>query len=101
MFKDKSLTETQRVSIIEAFDRAKTKREVMITYAIMAENLINSKPVAKKTLNNTVSTITEGLSSKAIGSTKPSSQMLTESINHDDLFTKDRWHEMAGIKSSY
>lgn len=101
LFKDKSLTETQRVSIIEAFDRAKTKREVMITYAIMAENLINSKPVAKKTLNNTVSTITEGLSSKAIGSTKPSSQMLTESINHDDLFTKDRWQEMAGIKSSY
>lgn len=101
LFKDKSLTETQRVSIIEAFDRAKTKREVMITYAIMAENLINSKPIAKKTLNNTVSTITEGLSSKSIGSTKPSNQILTESINHDDLFTKDRWQEMAGIKSSY
>lgn len=101
LFKDKSLTENQRVSIIEAFDRAHTKREVMITYAIMAENLINSRPNVRKPMNSTISNITEGLASKSVGSTKPSTKILTESINHDDLFTVDRWQEMAGIKSSY
>ena len=105
LFKDKSLTESQRVKIIEAFDRAHTKREVMITYAIMAENLINSKPIAKqKPMNNTIDSITEGLASKAIGSTKPSSQMLTESANtrtsNVDV-TVDWLQRMAGIKSSY
>ncbi len=51
LFRKGQLTETQKVKIIETFDRAKNVREAKLIYATLSEsvNKTASKPVAKKT----------------------------------------------------
>ena len=82
LFKNKGLTESQKKHIIKAFDRAKTEREVKLSYALLYEELnpavVSAKKPLTKKLNTTVSSITEGLASKPVASTKPSKEVLNE-----------------------
>jgi hypothetical protein len=64
IFKSQSLTESQKMRVIETFDRAHSLREVKLVYTTLAESLKPSKG-SKKTLR------TEGSASKVQKSTRP------------------------------
>jgi len=100
LFKNnKSLTESQRNLIYKAFESAKTDREVSLAYALLQENFRSNaasviKPVKKTNLaKSVVSSLTEGLASKPIASTKPSASI----INEVDTKLQNRLRELAGI----
>ena len=91
LFRAHNMTNEQKVKVIETLDRTKTVREVKLVYSTLAENLIKTPTksnVAKKS-------ITEGMASKVVKSTKPAvaeKQVIAESADFADRFKK-----LAGI----
>ena len=94
LFKGKSLTEDQKLKIINTFDLTKNIREVKLAYTVLAESINAGGSVVKKKTNATVSTITEGLASKPVSSTKPDSTIVEPQA---DVMTS-RFQKLAGIK---
>jgi hypothetical protein len=100
LFKQAQLTNEQKLKVIEQFDLTKSVREAKLTYANLAESLSFGArktvsapaPVAKKSA--IVKTITEGLASKAVASTKPTKAVITEGAEMANRFKK-----LAGIRS--
>lgn len=95
IFKNYSLNLGQKKHVVEAFDRASTLREVKLVYSTLIETLSNTgvARVSKSGNKQSVKSITEGLASKTIGSTKPK----TEIINESDAIVA-RLQKLAGIK---
>lgn len=101
LFKQANLTNEQKLKVIEQFDLTKTIREAKLTYTNLSESLnfggkkavAQPAPVARKVA--AVKTITEGLASKSIGSTKSSkAEVLAEGAELANRFKK-----LAGIRS--
>jgi hypothetical protein len=97
LFKSANLNNEQKLKVIESFDLTKSVREAKLVYATLAES-INSgakkveTPVKK---SSTVKNITEGLASKPVASTKPTTAaVLTEGADMANRFKK-----LAGIRS--
>ena len=67
LFKSQDLTESQKMRVIETFDRAQSLREVKLVYTTLAES-VQSKV---RKVANKKATVTEGLASKAQKTTKP------------------------------
>lgn len=101
LFKQTSLNNAQKMKVIESFDLTKSIREAKLVYATLAESFnfggkktVQAAPV-KKQMSGTVKTITEGLASKPIASTKPTKPIvLTEGAEMANRFKK-----LAGIRS--
>ena len=101
LFKQASLTNEQKMKVIESFDLTKSVREAKLVYATLSESFNfgakKSAPVAtpapKKAVASTVSSITEGLASKSVASTKPTKEILSEGTEMANRFKK-----LAGIK---
>ncbi len=102
LFKQANLTNEQKLKVIEQFDLTKSVREAKLTYANLSESLSfgvktqavvkESKAPVKKT--GIVKTITEGLASKPVASTKPTkAAVLTEGADLANRFKK-----LAGIR---
>jgi len=94
LFKKTSLTNEQKLSVIESFDLTKSVREAKLIYATLSESLnfgVKTKPSTKAT----VKSITEGLASKTVASTKPTkpAALLTEGAEMASRFQK-----LAGIR---
>ena len=85
LFRNKSLSESQKMKVIETFDRANSVREVKLVYSTLAESLSSYAPKSKK--------INEGFASKSIRSTKPSKDVIVES----NTFAS-RMQKLAGLK---
>jgi hypothetical protein len=83
LFRSHSLTESQKMTVIENFDRAKNLREVKLVYATLAESLKNTK----------VKQLKESFASKPQASTRPSKAILTEGTQ-----MADRLRKLAGLK---
>jgi len=64
LFKSQNLTESQKMRVIETFDRAHSLREVKLVYTTLAESLNTPVKTSRKVR-------TEGLASKAQKTTKP------------------------------
>ncbi len=86
LFRSHSLTESQKITVIENFDRATCLREVKLVYATLAESLRGTK-------NKTIKPIRESYASKPVASTRPSKAILSESNQ-----MADRLRKLAGIK---
>ena len=86
------MTNEQKVKVIETLDRTNSVREVKLVYATLAENFRYSTPTQKSVKKS----ITEGIASKVVKSTKPAAaeqkQVIAESANFADRFKK-----LAGI----
>jgi aconitase B len=65
-----------------------------LAYTVLAESFNSGASVVKKKTNTTAHTITEGLASKAVASTKPSKDVIVENTNEMAL----RFQRLAGIK---
>jgi len=86
VFKANSLTESQKVNVIAAFDKAETVKEVKLVFETVADNVV-SKP--------TKSTIKEaklGMASKATGTTATKPEVITEVSD-----AVKRMQKLAGI----
>ena len=94
LFKGKALTEDQKLKIINTFDLTKNIREVKLAYTVLAESINSGASVVKKKTNTTAQTITEGLASKPVSSTKPASTIVEPQA---DVMTS-RFQKLAGIK---
>jgi hypothetical protein len=94
LFKGKSLTEDQKLKIINTFDLTKNIREVKLAYTVLAESINSGASVVKKKTNTTAQAITEGLASKPVSSTKPDSTIVEPQA---DVMTS-RFQKLAGIK---
>lgn len=101
LFKAHALNEDQKLKVVESFDLTKNVREAKLVYATLGESFRTTDtktqpkvkeeatPKAPKAVKKSLS---EGMASKAIKSTKPSKKILTEG---DQL--ANRFKKLAGI----
>ena len=80
LFRNFSLNESQKMKVIENFDRAFNLREVKLVYSTLAESF-KSPAVARKIVR-------ESFASKPVASTKPAKQVLSEGSELADRFKK-------------
>ena len=96
LFKGKELSQDQKIHVVETFDLATTIREVKLLYATLAEATINvpSKIKNKKQTTSSTEVVAEGIASKVVGSTAPTTEVLEE-----DQFAgfRQRMKQLAGI----
>jgi len=86
LFRTFELNESQKVKVLENFDRTSSVREVKLVFTTLAENLNVAKN--KKTV------VKEGYASKTIKSSAPKKkQIITETNN-----LASRWKTLAGLK---
>ena len=90
LFRAHNMTNEQKVKVIETLDRTKSVREVKLVFSTLAENFKYTSSSNKLTKKS----ISEGIASKAVKSTKPSQAkaVITESVNFANRFKK-----LAGI----
>jgi len=96
LFKAHVLSEDQKLKVVESFDLTKNVREAKLVYATLGESFRSSTketaPVVKRRASSTKKSLTEGMASKPIKSTKPSKKILSEG---NDL--ANRFKKLAGI----
>ena len=83
LFKNHELNESQKMKVIENFDRAHNMREVKLVYSTLAEGFGKTKSKVR---------IKESYASKPTRSTKPAARVITEG---NELAT--RWKKLAGL----
>lgn len=86
LFKKYNLNNSQKMKVVESFDRTKSVRETKLVYSTLAESF-NIGGSGKKGSRKTAS-ITEGLGSKPVKSTKPTSNIIEESNDVSNRFKK-------------
>lgn len=90
LIKAYDLNESQKMKIIDTFDRTKNLREVKLVFATLAESLRVSKKKGSVKLTETVK---RGSASRTTASSRPSREVITEG---DDLVA--RWQKLANLK---
>ena len=97
LFKEFSMNNEQKMRIVEMFDLSKNVREVKLTYANIAESLnFSGTDIRRKAKSSAgAQSITEGLASQPVGSTKPSRDLISEG-KANQMVT--RFQQIAGIK---
>ena len=86
LFRTFGLTNEQKMKVVETFDRTKNLREIKLVYSTLAESFGQvKKPTIKESIK-------KSSSSKAIASTKPKKEVISEG---DDL--KARFKKLANI----
>jgi len=84
LFRANNLNESQKLRVIETFDRAASVREVKLVYSTLAESMVGK--------SGTKTSMTEGLASKSTKSTAPKKSVIVESNNFSD-----RMRKLAGL----
>ena len=93
LFKEYSMANDKKMKVVEMFDLAKNVREVKMTYAVIAESLNFG---AEKKTPSKVQTITEGMASRPVASTRPGKQIIAESAKSEMV---NKFQKLAGIKT--
>ncbi len=84
LFRNFELNESQKMKVIENFDRAVSTREVKLVFSTLSESF--KKPAAKKRV------VKEGYASKPTASTAPTREIISE---HAEF--ANRWKKLAGL----
>ena len=82
LFRNGNLNESQKLKVIETFDRAKSTREVKLVYTTLAESTMATRTTRRK------KAIKEGFASKAVASTKPRKAIISEGADMASRFKK-------------
>ena len=90
LFRAHNMTNEQKVKVIETLDRTKSVREVKLVFSTLAENFKYSS--SNKSVKKS---ITEGIASKVVKSTKPASAQKQVISENADL--SNRFKKLAGI----
>ena len=86
VFKASSLTESQKVSVIAAFDKAETVKEVKLVFETVSDNVVG------KTTKSTIKEAKLGMASKATGVTASKPEVIAEVSD-----AVKRMQQLAGI----
>ena len=86
IFKANNLTESQKVNVIAAFDKAETVKEVKLVFETVSENVVTTKK------ENVSEAKIKGMASKATGTTASKPEVITEVSD-----TVRRMQKLAGI----
>lgn len=108
LFKRFNLNEEQKVRIIEALDRAQTKRGAKLVYSTLAEAFDsnvqrknsggqNSSTQSSSSKKNLAEAIARGMGSKKSGSQKPKKESNNRKILNEDVGMKERMQKLANI----
>jgi hypothetical protein len=89
VFKAKNLTESQKVKVLAAFDKATSKKEAQLVYETVMESLNNTN-TTKRPVNESV----RGMASKVISGTANSTKQPIIEVNA----AFERMQKLAGIK---
>jgi len=81
LFRNGNLNESQKLKVIETFDRAKSTREVKLVYTTLAESTMATRSTRR-------GAIKEGFASKAVASTKPRKAIISEGADMASRFKK-------------
>ena len=73
IFKANNLTESQKVNVIAAFDRAESVKEVKLVYSTVSESIVSTK----NKVNENTSKV-RGMASKATGTTASKPEVISE-----------------------
>jgi hypothetical protein len=92
LFRAHNMTNEQKVKVIETLDRTKSVREVKLVYSTLAENFKYTSSTSKANKKS----ITEGIASKAVKSTKPAQAVAKQVIAESADFSA-RFKKLAGI----
>jgi len=84
LFRNFELNETQKMKVIENFDRAGNTREVKLVFSTLAESF--NRPQTKKKM------VKESYASKPVRTTAPSKPILNEGFE-----LAERWKKLAGL----
>ena len=84
LFRNFELNDSQKMKVIENFDRAGNTREVKLVFKTLAESF--KRPTTKKRV------VKESYASKATATTKPSKPIITEGFDQ-----AERWKKLAGL----
>ena len=87
LFRNFELSENQKMTVIENFDRAGNTREVKLVFSTLAESF--QLPVKKKAV------VKESFASKPAGTTAPSEP--TKQIINEGNELANRWKKLAGL----
>ena len=85
IFRNHTLSESEKVRVIENFDRARSLREIKLIYSTLAESFKISPKLKKK--------ITEGFASKSVSTTKASKRKVIAEGNE----LTNRMKKLAGL----
>jgi hypothetical protein len=88
LFRNFELNDSQKMKVIENFDRAANTREVKLVFSTLAESF--KKPVAKKRV------VKESYASKATPTTAPSKQVRQQVLSEGNELA-NRWKKLAGL----
>jgi hypothetical protein len=88
VFKAKNLTESQKVKVLAAFDKATSKKEAQLVYETVMENL-NAQTTTKRPMTESV----RGMASRVIAGAQNTKQPIIE-VNS----AFERMQKLAGIK---
>ena len=83
LFRNFELNESQKMKVIENFDRAGNTREVKLVFSTLAESF--ARPTKKRVVK-------ESYASKAVATTKPSTPIISEGFDQ-----AERWKKLAGL----
>ena len=87
LFRNFELSENQKMTVIENFDRAGTTREVKLVFSTLAESF--QFPIKKRKI------VKESFASKPSGTTAPSTK--TKRIINEGNELANRWKKLAGL----
>ena len=87
IFKSNNLSESQKVNVIAAFDKAETVKEVKLVFETVADNFTNPQPAKRRAIKET-----KGMASKATGTTASKPEVISEVSD-----AVRRMQELAGI----
>ena len=86
VFKANNLTESHKVNVIAAFDKAETVKEVKLVFETVADNVVS------KTTKSTIKEAKLGMASKATGVTAKKPEVISEVSD-----AVKRMQKLAGI----
>jgi len=83
LFRNFELNDSQKMKVIENFDRAGNTREVKLVFSTLAESF--ARPTKKRVVK-------ESYASKAVPTTKPTNTIISEGFDQ-----AERWKKLAGL----
>jgi hypothetical protein len=89
LFRNFDLNDTQKMKVIENFDRAANTREAKLVFATLAESFNKPKLTPKRKM------VKESIASKHVATTAPSKE--TTQILSEGFEMANRWKKLAGL----
>ena len=87
LFKEFTLDNSQKLKVVETFDRTQSTREIKLVYSTLCEQFADNGSIKKKSIKESASS--------AVGSTKPSKE--SSKVITEEAQVADRFRKLAGI----